>query len=174
MTKKVTLTIVLTALVCLFLNGIVFSRLNIAGIRPDMIMAMTVSLGILIGSTRTQFICGGIGLLLDIIAGRFIGLNCAIYVIAGLVAGTFFRKFYTDNVVFPAFSAMILAFFRENMLALFSAISGTHFNYALMLVAYMIPCAIFTGVMCIPIYLIHKPLLSQYGRYISDKRQSLI
>ena len=173
MTKKVVPTIAISALVCIFLDEVIFSRVNILGVRPDLLMALTVSFGILIGSVRSQIICGGIGLLYDIAAGRMIGLNCAIYVVAGLVSGLFFRKFYTDNIVFPAFLTLILAFFRENVLALASALSGGHFNYGLMLIAYMIPCAIFTAITCIPIYLIQKPLLAQYGRYISDKQQSL-
>ena len=173
MTKKVVPTIIISAIICLFLNGIVFSGLTIFGTRPDMLTALTVSLGILIGATRTEIICGAIGLLLDINAGRFIGLNCAVYVIIGCVAGQFFRKFYTDNVVFPAIVAMIMELIRENILAIFAAIGGARFNYAVMFFAYMIPCAVFTGVMCIPMYLIHRPLLDQYGKYIYDKQSSL-
>ena len=172
MTKKVVPTIIISVLCCLILNGMIFSRVTIAGVRPDMIMALTVSLGILIGSARTQLICGAIGLVLDINAGRFIGLNTAIYLTAGLVAGLFFRKFYTDNVVFPSIVAAALTLFREIVYALFALFTGAHFNLAVMVFAYMIPCAVFTGVMTIPIYLIQKPLLDQYGRYIQDKQSS--
>ena len=174
MTKKVVPTIIITVLVCMFLDNIVFTQLNIADIRPDMIMAYTVTLSILIGSTRSQFICGGVGLFYDILLGKYLGLNCAVYVTAGLLAGFFFRKFYTDNVIFPAVVTLMLAFIRENFLALVAAISGIRFNYALMLVAYIIPCALFTAVMSIPLFAISKPLLSQYGKYISDKNSSLI
>ena len=172
MTKKVVPTIIISALICLFLNGIVFTRLNIAGIRPDMVIALTVSIGILLGSVRAEIICGAIGLLLDVSVGRFIGLNAAIYVITGFVAGRFFRKFYSDNVIFPAVIALAAGFLRENVLALFAAITGAQFNYAVMLFAYMIPCALMTGVACILIYLIQKPLFEQYGRYIYDKQSS--
>lgn len=173
MTKKVVPTLIISALLCLFMNGIIFSRVSILGARPDMMIALTVSVGILLGATRAQLICGAIGLLLDINSGRFIGLNCAIYVIAGFIAGQFFRKFYTDNIVFPAVVALVLSFLRENILAIFAMITGARFNYAIMMVAYMIPCAVFTAIMCIPLYLIQKPLLDQYGRYIYDKQSSL-
>ena len=174
MTKKVVPSIIIAALICMFLDNVVFTRLNIAGIRPDMLMTLTVTLGILIGSTRAQLICGGIGLLYDILLGKFLGLNCAVYVVSGIVAGVFFRKFYTDNVIFPAVVTLILAFVRENVFAVTVALTGVKFNYALMLFAYIIPCAAATALMCIPMYAVMKSFLYQYGKYLSDKRTGLL
>lgn len=174
MTRKVGFAIAIAVLICMFLDNIVFTTFNIAQVRPDMIMTLTVTLGILVGSTRSQIICGSVGLFYDILVGKYFGLNCAIYVVAGLIAGMFFRKFYTDNFVFPAIVTLILSFFREHFLALVAVLGGASFNYGYMLIAYIIPCSIFSAVMCIPLYLILKPLLIRYGKYISDKQGSLL
>ena len=174
MTKKVVPSIIIAALICMFLDNVVFTRLNIAGIRPDMLMTLTVTLGILIGSTRAQLICGGIGLLCDIFITKLFGLNCAVYLLAGLISGMFFRKFYTDNVVFPALLTLALAFLREHIIAGAAAITGSSFNYGLLLITYILPCSVFTAVMCIPMFAILKPLLSQYGKFISEKHAGLL
>lgn len=174
MAKRAIPAIIISALICIFLDRIVFSNFNVLGIRPDMLMGLTVSFGILIGNTRSQIICGAIGMLYDILVGKLIGLNCAVYVVAGLVAGFFFRKFYTDNVIFPAVVTLILSFVRENILAAVVAVSGVQFNYIMMLFTYIIPCALVTALMCVPLYAILKPFLEQYGKYLSDKSASLL
>ena len=174
MLKKAGITITIASLVCVFLDCIVFTRVNIMGVRPDMIMVLCVTLGILTGHLRSQLICGGIGLLCDIFIAKLFGLNCAVYLLAGLISGMFFRKFYTDNVVFPALLTLALAFLREHIIAGAAAITGSSFNYGLLLITYILPCSVFTAVMCIPMFAILKPLLSQYGKFISEKHAGLL
>ena len=137
-------------------------------------MALTVTIGIMAGYIRSQIICGALGLLYDIYVCKVVGINCAVYVAAGLISGMFFRKFYTDNVIFPAILAAILVFIKENINAIITGVSGTSYNYALALIAFIIPKAVLTAIVTIPIYAVMKPMLADYSKYISDKRSNLI
>ncbi|NLB61156.1 MAG: hypothetical protein GX802_01830 [Clostridiales bacterium] len=54
------------------------------------------------------------------------------------------------------------------------ALFGANYNFLLMLVIYILPCALLTGVLTIPVHLCVKPLLNTYGKYIFDKQSSLV
>lgn len=169
MRTKAGMTIAIAILICLLLDAVVFAKLNIADIRPDVVIALAVALGITVGSLHAGLICGGIGLLWDIMFYKVIGLNAAIYLLAGLVCGCFFRKFYADNAIIPALLGFCISFVKDNVYAIVVAIGGGGYNYGLLLLTYILPCALFTGIMCIPAYYSLKPLLARYGKYLSEK-----
>ncbi|HHT86320.1 MAG TPA: rod shape-determining protein MreD [Clostridiales bacterium] len=168
------ITIAIAIIICKFIDNAIFAKYNLADIRPDMMLALLVVIGFSIGSMRAGLIGLGVGFLYDILYFDSIGINASVYMICGMAAGFFFRKFYADNVILPSIAAAVLCFIKHNILAIITALYGAHFNYFLMLIVYILPCALLTGVFCIPVYFVIKPLLKTYGKYIYDKQSSIV
>ena len=93
----------------IYLDSILFCRLNIGGIRPDALLVVIVSAGVLLGSVKAGIMGVGIGLFMDVLFGPCIGLNAIAYMVAGVTGGLFYQKFYADNVVVPAMVAAVSA-----------------------------------------------------------------
>lgn len=148
-----------TILLAMYFDSILFARLNIYGVCPDVMLAAAVSFGVLTGS-----LSGGVfgligGLLMDILFGRMVGLHAAVYLTAGACAGLFFQKFYADNVIVPTVTAVAAGFVKDLIFAAVVALSGARMGFGLVLLQYILPSAAMTGAAAMGIYLICKPLL---------------
>ncbi|HWR23009.1 MAG TPA: rod shape-determining protein MreD [Feifaniaceae bacterium] len=159
MNKK--LTAFVTMLVCMHLDSVVFARLNLFDIRPDAMLAAAVSFGILQGPMFGAVYGAVGGLLMDLFFGTGLGLYGALYLSAGLAAGFFYKKFYADNLIVPAAAAAAAGFLKDFMLALLKAAGGARFPFAGILLRYVLPCAILTGVLCALTHIVLKPLLAR-------------
>lgn len=70
-------------LIGIYLDSILFCRLNISGIRPDALLAVVVSAGVLLGSVKGGLLGVGIGLFMDVLFGKCVGLSAIAYMVAG-------------------------------------------------------------------------------------------
>lgn len=85
----------------LLLQSTVFGRLSFAGIRPNLLIVITASLGFMRGRKEGMavgFVCG---LLADVLWGELIGFYALIYTVIGYLNGTFRRLFYEDDIKLP-------------------------------------------------------------------------
>lgn len=92
---------VLAVFVCFILQTTVFSRLELAGVSPNLMLMLTSFYGFMWGQregTLVGFFCG---LLLDIFFGQYFGMYALIYMTIGFVNGLFRRFFYGDDVKLP-------------------------------------------------------------------------
>lgn len=163
------LAVVLSLVIAFFLDSILFQRLNIYGVRPDALFAVICSLGVLLGSAPAAGIGLAAGLLMDICFNKIIGLGAACYMIAGIVSGLFYHKFYADNFIIPAVTAAIGGFIKELGIGIILMILGARYNIALMIVQYILPSAVMTGGFCILVHLIMKPVLTHQSKPGMDK-----
>ena len=80
------------------LQSTIFGRLTFSGIRPNLLIAVTASIGFMRGRKEGMgvgFICG---LLVDIFWGGLIGFYALIYTVIGYMNGSFQRMFYEDDI----------------------------------------------------------------------------
>lgn len=159
MNKKVVALI--TILLCMYLDSIVFTRINLFDIRPDAMLAATVSFAVITGSLSGAVFGAAGGFLMDVLFGQSLGLYAALYLIAGLCAGFFYKKFYADNLIVPAAAAAIAGFIKDFILALILLISGAKFSFAGILLRYILPCALMSGMLCGLIHLMLKPTMAR-------------
>lgn len=85
------ISVAASLLVALYLDSFLFARFHLFGIRPDCLLALLVSLGVLLGQSDGLILGLVAGLLSDVLFGRAIGLGAVAYMLAG-VAGGFFIK----------------------------------------------------------------------------------
>lgn len=170
MNKKITAAILL--FLCVYLDSIFFARVNVMDIRPDALLAATVSFAVLTGR-YSGAVFGAIGgLLLDLLTARYLGLTAALLLVAGLCAGFFYKKFYADNIVVPAGSAVAAFLTKEIFMMLFMFIGGAAIPVQAILLKYMLPSAILTGILCILIHLVLKPVLARQVKRSQAERLS--
>lgn len=66
--------------------------MNISGIRPDAIMALTASLGVLLGMKKGALFGLIMGLIADVLYSPMVGLSAMGYMFAGLLGGAFYQN----------------------------------------------------------------------------------
>lgn len=164
------LTALVAILLCMFLDSIVFARINLFEIRPDAMLAATISYAILTGSFSGAVFGAAGGLLMDTLFGRSLGLYAMLYLIAGITAGYFYKKFYADNLIIPAAAAAAAGFIKDLILAFLVFVGGARFGFAGILIRYIVPSALMTGLFCTLVHLVLKPaLLTQVKRRHADR-----
>ncbi len=111
------ISVAVSLLVAFYLDSFLFARFHLFGIRPDCLLALLVSLGVLLGQSDGLILGLVAGLLSDVLFGRAVGLGAVAYMLAGVAGGLFYKKFYADNIVIPAATAAVCAFGKEHLMA---------------------------------------------------------
>lgn len=101
MRRKITMAVLI--LVSILLQSTVCQMIAIASIKPNLLIILTVSFGLMRGrkdGMLTGFFCG---LLTDIFFESILGFNAIIYMWVGYFSGYFYRIFYDDDIKTPLF-----------------------------------------------------------------------
>lgn len=150
------------------LDTIVFSRLGVYGVQLNTLTILVVLFSILCGaySGAAAGIAGG--LLVDIMFGQHLGLSSLQYLIIGILAGIFYNRYYADNVLLPAIVVGASSILKEILSALFMLLLGVQFDLAIIMIRYVVPCAIVSAAVAIPLFLwyrhIFAPQIKRRGR----------
>jgi len=156
-------------LAAVFLDTFVFSRVSVLGVTPDCVLVLVVSMGILKGPTGAAAAGCAVGLFMDILCGRAIGINAIAYMLSGVIGGIFYKKYYADNLIIPVATTAVCAFMKENIMALITSMVGGSFAYFEMLLTYMIPSAAFSALLCLPVHSLMKPGMARWGKKRYDR-----
>ena len=98
--KRLAVTAVLV-LVCYLLQCTVFSSLELAGIKPNLMIIATSSIGFMRGSKEGMLVGFFSGLFIDIQFGTVIGMYALIYMLTGYVNGRFMQMYYDEDIKLP-------------------------------------------------------------------------
>lgn len=151
--------LVLSLAAAFYLDTMFFNVVNLYGLRPDVMLAVIVSLGVLIGPVPAGAIGFGLGLLADILFNKIVGLTALTYMLSGAAAGLFYRKFFADNLIIPTAVAMICSFLKEHILLIAAVLAGSRPPYFMAFATYILPCFLLTGGVCILVHLFFKHTL---------------
>lgn len=88
---------------CYVLQGTVFASLSFSGIVPNLILVLTVSLGMMRGQKTGLLIGFFSGLLADVFSGSYIGFYAMLLMYIGFYAGSFSKAFYAEDIKLPLF-----------------------------------------------------------------------
>ena len=157
----------LTLGISMLLDSVIFAKVNIFGIVPDCVLAAVVCMGILLGTTDAALAGCLAGIVIDVLFGKAVGISSLAYMLAGMIGGIFYKKYFADNIFIPIATVAVCAFLKENFMAVVTGFIGGSFNYFEMLATYIVPSSVFTALLCMPIHLFLKPrlLLSSKKRY---------
>lgn len=140
----------LLAVINVILESTLFQYTRISGIKPDFSIMIIVAYAIMRGSTFGAFTGLGIGLLIDIMYARVIGINALSYMLTGYIIGQAHENVFKDNFVPPfIFNLIAIIIFQHSFIFLsyFSNdFPSTGSSYIYMLLQVILPQALYNAV----------------------------
>ncbi|MDD3279580.1 MAG: rod shape-determining protein MreD [Lachnospiraceae bacterium] len=91
----------LLILITFLLQTTVFQSLSLAGIAPNLLLILTVSLGFMRGKKEGMIIGFVCGLLIDLLYSDYPGINAFIYMIVGYLNGMLCKVYYDEDIKVP-------------------------------------------------------------------------
>ncbi len=98
---KKTITAVLIVWIAFILQSSVFSRINLGGYIPNLLIIVTACFGFMEGDLAGLLVGFGCGMLMDVFFGSFKGFYALIYMYLGYLNGKFINIFYPEDVKLP-------------------------------------------------------------------------
>lgn len=134
----------LIVIVAILLQATVFNFLQVAGVKPDLVLMLVVFNGFLRGSREGAFLGFLAGLILDIFTGGYIGMNALSLMLVGYLVGLAEARFYKESVIIISLVTFMVGMINQLVLyvLLFYLNIGVSPIYALPQV--VLPSAIYT------------------------------
>lgn len=130
----------------------VFSSLELAGIKPNLLIIVTASFGFMRGSREGVLVGFVSGLLADIQFGDMIGFYALIYLLVGYINGMFQRLYFDENIKLPLFLIAISEFLYGIIVYFLTYLLRSDFNFLLYLNKIILPELIYTIVITLGLY----------------------
>ena len=108
------------------LRDTVFNGLSVAGGKPDFVLILVVFFAIFRGSVQGGLMGAALGMLEDLMTGRFIGINALCKGLLGYVAGISERNLYKNNFFVPIAAVLAATFLNAVLYYLFSVLIGSN------------------------------------------------
>lgn len=99
MKRKITMAILI--ILCTLLQCSVFQLIEIASIKPNLLLIITVSFGLMRGRKSGLLMGFFSGLCCDLFFESILGFHALLYMWIGYMAGYFYRIFYDDDIKTP-------------------------------------------------------------------------
>ncbi|MCC8051173.1 MAG: rod shape-determining protein MreD [Clostridiales bacterium] len=99
MKRRIVLAVLIV--ICVLLQATVCPMIAIGDIKPNLLIILTVSFGLMRGRREGMLIGFFCGLLTDISFESTLGFNALMYLLVGYFSGYFFRIFYDDDIKTP-------------------------------------------------------------------------
>lgn len=95
------IVVTLEILICFLLQTTIFQWFPLAGVTPNLLLILTVSIGFMRGRTEGLFIGAVCGMLIDFYYGDLIGICMLIYLIIGYLSGYANKIFVEEDLHIP-------------------------------------------------------------------------
>ena len=149
--KRIFIT-ALVILVAYVLQCTVFPVLDIAGIKPNLLLIVTASFGFMRGSKSGMLVGFLSGLLIDIQFGKMIGFYALIYLVVGFLNGLFEQMFYDEDIKLPLFLIAVSDFLYGITIYFFTFLLNSDFRFTYYLNRIIVPEMIYTIVITLGVY----------------------
>lgn len=130
----------------------VFSSLELAGIKPNLLIIITASFGFMRGSREGMLVGFVSGLLADIQFGDMIGFYALIYLLVGFINGLFQRLYFDEDIKLPLFLISISEFLYGIIVYFLTYLLRSDFNFLLYLNKIILPELIYTIIITLGLY----------------------
>lgn len=157
--------IILTILIlvtCFVLQGTLFYRISFNGVVPNLLLVVTVSLGLMRGRIPGMLVGFFAGLLLDVFMGTTIGFHAIIYMYIGYANGYFHRIFFPEDIKLPIgmiiFSDLIYGIVCYALQFLLKGKLDFKYYFAHIIIPEMIYTILITVVLYPAIFIINRAL----------------
>lgn len=145
--------------------------LGIGTVKPDFLVAVTVSFGLLLG-WQTGLSAGVIaGLLVDLMFGRFVGMHVLAYGIVGWASGLTEEKVFKDNFLLPCIGGVAGTIVAETVVLVCLSVFGWTFPLWEAYRFAIFPSSLYNMVLA---SLIYTRLFRHYQYFRPDPRGTIV
>ena len=141
------------------LQATLIRHIEIFSVKPDLLLVYVITICFFCPKTEGGAIGFVFGLFTDIMAGRLLGVNAVLMLIAGFTIAMFCENVFRGNNVFVVMAAAVIVTFVYNSvhyLFVFSLIGQLDYAYALKSTIW-IEC-LYNAVLCLPMFFILKKI----------------
>ena len=135
---------VLSILITYVLQVSAFTYLEIAGIRPNLLLMLTCITGFTMGSRMGLLEGFFAGLLLDLMAGGRVGFTALVYMYAGALNGFFYKDYVKEELMLPMGLVAVSTFVYEFLYYVFYFLLQNKLRLSYYLGRIIIPEVIYT------------------------------
>ena len=139
-------------LVCTFLQCGVFQWLQVASIKPNLLLIITVSFGLMRGRKSGMITGLFAGLCCDLFSFSTIGFYALIYMWIGYLSGHFYRIFYDDDIKTPLLLVSVADLIYGTLCYIFTFLLRGRIHFFFYLRRIIIPEALYTIILTILTY----------------------
>lgn len=138
----------------LILQTTLVPRLTVLGAMLDLPLLFIAILAVLRGSGSAALWGAVFGLLLDLLAGKYIGLNALSLAAAGLMCGFVFERAYKGNILLSFATVGLGSAVYALVYLLVGKFGGADIGLLSFILRDTIPSLIYTAIVSLPIYII--------------------
>ena len=149
--KRIIITAVLI-LAAYLIQCTVLPFLEIAGIKPNLLIIVTSSIGFMGGSREGMYTGIADGLLTDIQYGDMIGFYAMIYLLIGFINGLFRQVYFDEDIKLPLFLITISEFLYGIVIYFLMFLLRSDFDFLYYLNRIIVPELIYTIVITLGFY----------------------
>lgn len=146
-----TFTVAILIFVCFLLQSSVFTRLDLGGITPNLLIVLTASFGFMRGDKEGLFIGFICGLLMDIFFSDYLGIHALVYMYIGFFNGKFKKIFYPDDIKLPI-TLIIFSDLAYGLICYLSFLLRGRFHFGYYLIHIILPEIVYTTIITIALY----------------------
>ncbi len=146
------MAVIAEAVILYVLQSSVFTSIALAGVVPDLLLILVVSVAFMRGRIPAMFTGLICGLMIDCTYVSFMGLFAFMYLLIGYLAG-FLHRFYDENdYTIPLILVGVAELFYNLMYYLFFYLLQGKLNVGFYILRFMIPKVIYTVLIAILLY----------------------
>lgn len=144
-------TVGILIFVCFLLQSSVFTRLDLGGITPNLLIVLTASFGFMKGEKSGMFIGFICGLLMDVFFSEYMGLYSLVYLYIGFLNGKFKKIFFPDDIKLPI-TLIIFSDLVYGLMCYFSFLLRGKFHFGYYFLHIVLPEIVYTIIITIALY----------------------
>ncbi|EAX48110.1 Rod shape-determining protein MreD [Thermosinus carboxydivorans Nor1] len=141
-------------LITIIFQAAVIPLIGYKGVRPDLLLIIAVSTGLLFGKEQGVGVGFFAGLIQDLASGNIFGLNTLAKMATGYVAGLAERKVFKENILLPVLATVAATLFHGAIIVVLLAGLGYKVDIAAVFIYNFLPQLAYNVVLAIPVHLL--------------------
>ena len=147
--KLITLVLILA---CFLVQTTVWNLFPLGNVKPNLLLILTVSLGLMRGKHTGLWVGFLSGLVIDLFYGTLIGFNALVYMYIGYINGNFYKVFYDEDVKIPMILVAISCFAYNFVFYIIQFAFRQRFDFSTYLVHIILPEILLTVLFTLVLY----------------------
>lgn len=147
----------LLILLTLVVQAVLLPLIAYQGIRPDLLLIITVSAGLLFGREHGVGIGFFAGLVQDLASGGIFGLNTLPKLLIGFAAGTVERKVFKEHILLPLAAMALTTSLNYVLMLALLLFFGYKVDFVAAVVHNMLPLVVYNMIFSVPMHwVVHR------------------